>query len=255
VRYSRYEPIPPPFVQSLTTPGPGASVDLLVIRSDRDQTATEFAQRDPRYNPVDRRDLLPPATSLEIAEQHGRLEEADERTLRLVQRAGATDRDPMVPSARRGVPWLPDPASRGIAAYLRPGPGGNEPGPKRDAWTGVWPDVVGKVLELTERVGQDGQLAVDGERVTVRLGQAEQVTLEVSSFLDDDALDDFAIRAWLGAPPPDPTGHDADVMPSDVPPDAVPPETLDLAASGGRHPMVTPPRVLRLVHAVQRPLV
>ncbi|WP_214318250.1 hypothetical protein [Nonomuraea sediminis] len=120
-----------------------------------------------------------------------------------------------------------DPAAEGVAVHL---PGRAT---ERRPWTGTWPDREQKTFELAERPpGGGGPLAEwdeTGMTATARLAQGEQVTAELSSYLPDDFLDRFSIRRWLepGA---------------------------ESQASGGRHPMVTPPHAVNLVHAVRKPL-
>jgi len=219
VRYLRYEPVLPPRVEIRTPPGPGGTVDQLVIRSDRDQTVARFSELNPRYQPLDSRDLLPPPASAELAEQHNRLNGDDERTLELIKRA-------VTP------PGLADPAAKGVTVYLQPEPAVRELGTKSQAWGGEWPDRVPKHLELAEPQGGAGRLTLADDKILVSLAQAEQMTLDVSSFIDGEVLHHFAISHWLRSLS----------------------ESSDAAASEGRHSMVTPARVVHLVHAVRRPL-
>jgi hypothetical protein len=58
---------------------------------------------------------------------------------------------------------------------------------------------------------------------------AEQTVLELSSRADANRIDEFEIQEWV-------------------------PDVAEAGLAAGRHPMLTPPRVVRWVHAVRRPL-
>jgi hypothetical protein len=79
VLYARFDPIPPPAVVPTDVAGEGESVERLVIRSNYDKTAAQYAS-DPavqkaldgrQYAPINDRHIAPPKTSLEMAETHG----------------------------------------------------------------------------------------------------------------------------------------------------------------------------------------
>ncbi|WP_217623002.1 hypothetical protein, partial [Streptomyces lunaelactis] len=232
VPYRRHEPLPPPQLALTTGPltpqvklGPGGTPTQLVIRSDRGLTAAQFAERHPHYEDNDSRVLLPPPTSRELAEQHGVLDGADARTWELVRRV-------VVPSDDA---FLPDPTADGVTFCLLRSPGDTQPLADRRPWGGQWPDLTAKLLVLGERPGpaigwEPAGLWGPDDRVVFRLAPAEQVTVEISSNLDSSYANHFVIREWA---PPDQDGGDP--------------------ALGGRHPMVTPPVVVTLVHAVRRP--
>jgi hypothetical protein len=73
--------------------------------------------------------------------------------------------------------------------------------------------------------------------VQVELAPGDHVVVELSSTIRADNIDSFAINQMVGTPPPDAT-----------------PTAAQNAVVAGRHPMLTPPRQLELVHAVRRPL-
>jgi hypothetical protein len=75
-------------------------------------------------------------------------------------------------------------------------------------------------------------------RLEVRLAQAEQATIELSSTVRDGFLDHLAIRDWL------PTTSAGGMVKDD-----------EVNIRLGRHPMVTPMRRIEVVHAVRKPLV
>ncbi len=235
VAYRRFEPILSP---ELAMPGrapadgqlgPAERVQHMVLRSDRGTDAQTFAAKHPRYAVNLVRELHPPRTSLALAEQHGALDELDtgeawDRVRRAIAKgeAGTTE------------PALPDFAAAGICVFPRPEPGGVAASITDRPWTGDWPNLIPKRVELRERIGghvdsvvwQDGHDG--GQQLVVRLAPAEQVTLDISSFPIGDMVDHFAIQP-------------------------VPHASLD-AVNQGRHPLVSPASAVTFVHAVRRPL-
>jgi hypothetical protein len=127
---------------------------------------------------------------------------------------------------------LPDPAAGGIAAFPRLTQGDLETPVAASSWP-PWPDRPAKLLELLWDAPPAGTPALDavGDRLLARLPPAEQVTLEVSSFLAENALSQLALVDVPGLP-----------------------AVSRNAAEEGRHPMVTPATAVTLVHAVRRPL-
>ena len=211
--------------------GPGGAVDVMVIRSDpRGTPATLVAT----YPANDRRTLLPPSMTFTLADQHGVLDDDDQATWDNAQRALA----PPTPRASEdaGTPaysWLPDTGAKGVT--LAPLWLEGDPATfiaQRDWEASHWPNYAAKSLTL---VGTPGTFVLaDWPTMTegrVALPAGRQVSLEVSSYIQDDFLDRFAVDTWI-------SGHE----------DAV------KAANAGRHPIVTPPHKMLLVHAVRRPL-
>ncbi|USQ85311.1 hypothetical protein NFX46_16905 [Streptomyces phaeoluteigriseus] len=254
VLYRRHEPIPPPEFapppnafhpqdgQMVTNPaafGPGGSLDCLVIRSDPEGTTAldldQFAAAHTQYPRNDRRILLPPPTSMTLAEQHGRLSGTDVEgnavddavVFGWVQRAVT----PPTATEDGDYSWLADPAAVSVLGFLNPGPDAPAPGENTDsAWQDNWPDYTAKTLELQDR-REPGQPVIEwqGETLVVRLAPGEQTDLELSSRADASKIDQFEIQEWV-------------------------PNAAEASLAAGRHPMLTPPRTVRLVHAVRRPL-
>jgi hypothetical protein len=229
ILYRRYEPVASPDVQlpqgvNPSALGPGESVAQIVIRTDGN---TEFTS-------VPNRLLLAPRASLTLAEQHRALDGMSAQQIQeLVRRA-------LVQSGAASVDELlfPDFAAGGVCVFPRRQPGGPSPARTERAWNEAWPDLKPKEIVLKARPPGEsvifGWEAASGaspvaERLNVRLAKAEEVTLELSSFLKADFLDHFAIAPSL-------------------------PGVSAEAASAGRHPMVTPARTITLTHAVKRPL-
>jgi hypothetical protein len=79
VVYARFDPIAPPTVVLTDVVSEGESVERLVIRSNYDETAAQYAS-DPtvqktldgrQYAPTNDRHMVPPKSSLQMAETHG----------------------------------------------------------------------------------------------------------------------------------------------------------------------------------------
>ena len=222
ITFRRLEPVSSPVVtaevgNSQSLFGPGGGVDSLVLRSDRGVSVADFAAANPQYAAEQPRSLTPPLVPLDLAEQHGALDDADDDALPLLERALTSG-------------GLPDPAAEGVVLFVRADPGAPSPGATVDrSWAGPWPERRPRALRLAPKSSNQRTLAFEGDDALVRLAPAEQLTLEVSSLLEADHVDHFEISQWL----------------RDAPADVV---------SGGRHPMATPARPVRFVHAVRKPL-
>jgi hypothetical protein len=223
VLFARHEPVSSPTVTlpdgvAETALGPGATTYVMVVRDEEDA---------PGGRPADAsRSLLPPVASFDVAERHGTFDgAAPGDTFGLLQR----DR-------------LADPAAVGVAVFLRPAPGGPAADLEPKKWQGEWPDRPGKHLSLRAR--RPGEPTMDwntDDELTVALSPAEEVTLDVSSFLDATTLGSFALSGWL--PQDTDAGADAKVL-----------DEALTAVVTGRNPMISPSAALTLVHAVKRPL-
>ncbi|MFD9733286.1 hypothetical protein [Umezawaea sp. NPDC059074] len=168
---------------------------------------------------VEQRALHPPTATFEVAEQHGVFDPpaSDEQTWEWAQRALRDDA-------------LPDPAAGGVNAVLRLDSEGTDR-VERWAWSPAWPEQRPKRIELAASADPAGfRWSGDGGVLQVRLGPGEQATLRLSSTVHRDRSNHFSLLDWLA---------DAHVDVQDA---------LD-----GRHPQLTPPRVLRVVHAVRAP--
>jgi hypothetical protein len=218
--YGRYEPMLAPGVALLdgvapTELGPGETVEHVVVRSDP-AGGLDIAEYTTRfdYRLDDKRQLLPPSTTLTIAEQHGRFDRAEPRlTWDWAQRG------------MRG--GLPDPAAGGISVVDL---GPDAPPVPAMNWQGQWPDLTPRTVHLTSMPSGRPQAAwqADG-RLVVRVAPAERITLQLSTFPREGIIDEFAMQANL-------------------------PGVSMETARQGRHPMLTPARTVTFVHAVQRPL-
>jgi len=82
VVYARFNPIPPPVVVLTDDLGEGESIERMAIRSNYNQTTTQYASNSALqtvlngrpYNPTCDRHLVPPKCALEMAEAHGAMD-------------------------------------------------------------------------------------------------------------------------------------------------------------------------------------
>jgi hypothetical protein len=266
--YGRVEPVPAPLVVAAGPVGPGAGPERLVVRSaggppppplappdefpleivdiladsptvpadPDDFVAVPVGPPPPPPPEPDRRILLAPPVSLELAEQHGLFDpiaDAD-AAWALARRAvpSVTSDDAHAAATASGVPWLPDPmAARWV---VRPDPrSGLAP------VSGTWaPPPDGEPLGhapvgLELRGGPVAAIGVEGSTVVVTLPRGAELDVAVSSAPLRDDVAALALPAW---------SRETTV------------DEIRAAVLDGRHGHITPARVVRLVHAVQRPL-
>jgi hypothetical protein len=217
VRFRRLEPVLPP---TLLVPdgasefGLGVSLTALVIRS---------AEGIPDSVADTTRELMPPTATFEVIERHARLDGPPNVTLDLL--------------ARRD---LPDPAAGGVVGFVR-GASGGPPDLEPQVWTSSrsgpppedpWPDLLPKRVVLRGREGEQPTLDWEtDELLVVRLGPAEEATLELSSLIA--TMDAFAISDWLKE------GESA--------------AAAEALLADGRHPMATPAHLITVRHAIRKP--
>ncbi|WP_172652939.1 hypothetical protein [Rhodococcus opacus] len=284
--YRRFEPLLAPELAPSSRYVDGAGANQMVIRSDRLTSVTDYSEPHD-YARADVRYLLPPKSPLDLAIQHqiegvGVFDSAlgpnaaDAEVRRQFEIAKRADKDlgdmpgadtsgsyVVVPEAHDAVslPWLADVAAYFTGLVLPDGgrpidpSTGNEGATEgfRDSqgnnkflwpWLGEWPDRLPIALRVEEadssaRTGCTALMQRTGNRrtFTVKLKQAEQVTLELFSGTDEDFVPCLGVAHWGGIrqhhPPTDP---------------------LFQHVYRGGNPMVTPPRTVTMVHAVQRPL-
>lgn len=228
IAFGRYESVPPPAVvlpdgADPAQLAPGESALEIVLRSDKGVTPEAFAAANPRYAARLTRTLLPPHASPALAEYHGALDALPD-----------TEAFTLVRDTAAGA-QLPDPAGGGIAAFVVPEPGGPAvPLASRDWPADTWPRYGTKSAVLGPRTGAGLPVAWEADTLAVRLAPAQEVTVELSTYVRPGFLDHFAAKALL------PTG--------------VPGESTAEAVDSGRHPLLTPAVPVRFVHAVRRPM-
>ena len=231
ILYRRYEPIAPPEVSlesGAPTLGPGEAIDHIVIRAQPSAGSAQAL--------ASRRVLLAPHTSLSLIERHGAVDDlTPDQIIDLVRRALAAQ-----PGTSATEVLLPDFATQGLCVFPRREPGGLLLSRTDREWSGTWPNCKPITIELRDR--EEGESVLEWQtdaiaanpsatdRLVVRLAKADELSLELSSLLRPNFLDHFAIHG------------------------AALPEASAASATMGRHPMVTPARIIKLTHAVRRPL-
>lgn len=271
--FLRFEPVPPPLVVERNDPGPGGSLERLVIRSFNSAPSlddTPTAERDERH-------VAPPKTAVRLAEQHGMFDDAaghlrgDKATYDTIvgrdrSELPTTDGAAREPGPSLAVNYLPDVFARGAA--LRDLPNAPEdtdgrvhagvldyaalPDVQRRAGSvtfidfgAAWPERSGFRITLTD--GNRPPHWDAGTRVlTIGLAKGTTTRVELSSYADAGDLERMGVWAWLGEyfAARVATFDGADVV-----------ALLTRLALEGGHEMLTPARPLDLVHAVQQPLV
>lgn len=223
ILFARHEPVLPPILQLpaglAANFGPGARIDHLVVRSGG--TVPDY--------PADLiRILGAPTAAIDVVERHDKLAGDPVATFGLLR------------------PDLPDPAAAGVMAYLRPEPGSPPPDMEQMHWPqDAWPDLDPKRLLLLPRGKDEPTLVWTSETdLVVRLSPAEQITLELSSYVDADLYGHFAVSNWI------PEAAHSGLLPDSASDE---PESPTPASRIGRHPMLTPARKVTLVHAIRRP--
>ncbi len=250
VFYGRLEPVVSPLVLLRKERTEGESVERLVIRSTRYDTA------DGDVTPTERHVAVPRTAEL-VAEEHGVLDDAvgrpdKSRYAMIVQRESAAipNGTPSVDNygqphfdvATLTVPYLPDPIARGAALRGLPGVG---PVPLLvpffDPPNIAWPDSASFRVKII--AGPFGVPPVpptwNDRTLTVTLAKADVARVRLSSYVDAADLDQLQIWNWILQQNLSSAQLDA---------------LRDLVTSGG-HWMFTPWRELVLVHAVRQPLV
>jgi hypothetical protein len=270
--HRRFEPVPPPEIAPTREYVDGEGPQQMIVRSDRSVSAEQYAAEH-GYRAFDTRHLFPPKSSLELALQHAGTFDAalgpavsPSAIAHAFDIAKRADRDwtdvsgvasiagvgasayVVLPEGPVTLPWLADPASERLSLIVRSRPIDPETGKegttqgflnKSYAWRGQWPNLVPMTLRVV--AGQRGCVArttieQDRRTITIELGPAEQATIDIVSCPTSNDVPRLGIAHWAGATT-DPS-HD-----------------VNLSVYRGRNPMVTPPRPMTVIHAVQRPLI
>jgi hypothetical protein len=219
VRFVRREPIGSPLVFPLVEFAPGESAEIVAVRTD-------IAGR----SKGSLRHLLPPQVAVEITERSGMLDgmSADQAFELLGRRDRQLNETNYPAGAFREVPYLPDPLARHARLEFI-----GLPGQDRSIVFVVpfqqngWPKANGVLVQLES--GYEPPRVIDGSvpRVRVELPPGESATLFVQSIPDASDLSTTLLAHYGFADNP----------------------------AFVAHPMLAPAREIRLVHAVERPLV
>ncbi|CAH2214818.1 hypothetical protein [Tepidibacter aestuarii] len=244
VYYRRYEPVlspelalPPNLKPTNLEPNklsPGEAINQLVIRSDSEVDVSEFNTNAERL-------LYAPKTSLTLSEQHKALDLMTLEQIQELLKNALVNQNLNAPIHLDEI-LLPDVAAAGICVFPRSKPGGPNVTRMEKRYWSKWPDFRPMEIVLKERANEDSNIFEweesskpgIGDRLIVRLAKAEEVTLELSSFLKGDFFDHFAIFDHL--------------------PSIDTEDDRGAAVKQGRHPLVTPAQTVTLTHAVRRPL-
>jgi hypothetical protein len=269
VPYLRYEPVGAPLVvlrDPAGVTGAGSQLERLVIRTFNSEPALDGMAANLEAGD---RHILPPRTSVEMAERLGMLDDTNgklslspalypllcskdgvELNQFVTAVAGKEQGFPLETAERLdALPYIPDVLARGAA--LRDLPGAPAATLVSFGGEGDWQTLLPFRLALVE-----GDAApvwdADNRVLTVALPKGTAAVVPLSSYLHPDDLKLMGVWHWLReyleaitsgtAPMPDlPRVQDAIA------------HILQRSVEGG-HWMLTPPLVLNLVHAVQQPL-
>ncbi|GHF60632.1 hypothetical protein [Streptomyces thermodiastaticus] len=274
--HRRFEPHPPPELVPTAAYVDGAGPDRMVVRTERGTGAAAYAAAH-GYPAAELRYLFPPKSSLELALQYGdafstafgpgvgmdevrkQFEIATRADKDVADITGArlenvpdgsgtyvvVPSDPPFPKPA----WLVDPGTIWVNLRSRPRPidpdtgnpgkaDGFDSEQSQSPWRGTWPDMVPFELRIEPAVRGCAIRRSPGpgpRTFTVSLGPAEQVTVDIPSCPSMLTVPDLGIPHWAGAT------QDTS-------------NPVNVAAEYGRNPLVSPPRTVTMVHAVQRPL-
>ena len=255
--YHRYEPLGTPVVLQGNRMKVGEDIERMVIKSNYDVPAEKYAGADvTNENRNSIRIMVPPQASQQMAELHGKFDQAfsgDAEAARRIYEIicsrevppGAGEPQDKIYSADSfTVKYLPDPAAAGIAFFLADGyenthtqsfkpqhvryiPSGK--GASADAWLDPFPITI-RLLEGEAASQWDGK-----STLTFYLPKGHRAKIRYSSIWEADNLQKLSgIRHHLSL--------EKDFM------------TAREHLEAGRHWMVSPSREIELVHAVQQPL-
>ena len=251
--YGRFEPVQSPPVLLRTPPGPGESVEQVVLRSDLVPPPSPTTAE---------RHLVVPKVGQVFVEQHGAVDitsptdpslvvpDGSPATWQLLaKRDAATIAEhgtglpvPGQPGIQHydvddlEVTWSPDPLSRGLRIGFLDGVHGGTSrrellAPIGTPWPGDWS------VRLVVRDGP-GPVEFDGTQLIVPLAKGEVTQARLSSVIERDDVARFGLWGWLLA---------AGLSPAQL-------QDLFTVIAEGHHWMVTPFRTLTLMHAVRQPL-
>jgi hypothetical protein len=237
--YLRFDPLLAPVLLARNSPGPGESIDRMVIRGDIDAPTTEISER-----------LVgPPKATVQMAEWHSMFDTAtgvDPGAYAVfAARDGNWPDGPYGPTAPP-LPYLPDPLARRASLDFNPAPGPNRPPTVQVAFDGTWPDQETFRIQLAE--GAAAPSWDPNQRIlTVQMRKGTMQTIDLATVTDDAGPDGTPLSGlglfdWWQAMQSDPRqarrlqDHRADAL-------------------NGRLSFLTPARQLTFVHAVLRPMI
>ncbi len=238
ITFRRFEPVPPPTV---TNSNPkDESAYQLVVRTGLDDDVSSLVDT----TTADKIQLYAPSGSVQLAEWHGRFDDAigssETSRHRTSYDVAARDGRPLPPTGSENVPYLPDPLGVGFALADTPG---TPPGITfLRAWDAQpWHDPRPVTLQLLAN-DEAFQPAPDYDpatrTLTIKLDPARRFPIRLGSMLPRNPP--MALLDW--------------VQQSAVFDEQQVARIVNVAVPQSRHCMFTPWQDLELVHAVQRPL-
>ena len=273
VPYLRFEPVTPPVLLLREELDPdvrsGESLERLVIRSFNEKPAQDQEQTKERSE----RHVAPPKISQMDAELHGMFDEPGKGEMKLdgltYSMISAKDKgrfqsvkagDPIEPSDKLELPYMPDPLAIGATMVRLPGASTGQGGSMQHGYyqPGIyiaqepvlqqdfgklerWPEMRPFRIQLAE--GDAEPQWDEGARLlTVCLPKAGAAKFKLSSYLPEDKLGLMGIWHWVEE------AHEKGKI------NATDYAHLRKLAIQGRHWMITPFRWIYMVHAVQQPL-
>jgi hypothetical protein len=278
LRFARFEPLSPPVLVPRTEYTEGESLELMVIRSNYDASAAEYAAAHPPYSAQNERHVAPPKASLQMVEmlgmldaamdtrrrnlppeeaqaiiasayevarrEKGSLDDASLSTVRIVTTGGEGEDGQgyaVHTEEQLVVPYLPDPLAE--AALIFGLPGGEPMASVEIPYPAPnWYEPVPFRIRLTEGDVFASTWDEATRVLTISLQKAEVVTIRTASKLPADAFQIMGVFNWC----------EEAVQNNIVSADQF--DRIVTAVQENRHWMVTPWRELRLTHAVQQPL-
>ena len=256
-KYLRVDPLPAPVLLLRDAPGPGESVERLVIVSDVDTPAPKNCERL----------VAMPKAAVQTAEWHGMLDgpagvKGDPATRSIVVRNSSSFADAPYGANPPALPYLPDPLAGGASFFsfgtnvvgtplLAP------PQPLTD-----WPDFAPLRLQLNEAPVTSAPVWDPTSRtVTVGLAKGEVTSMILSSYpasLDPLEAWDVVLNAPVkgpGGPPPGGNGGGGKPFSTKTEWTVAQKTRFQQLTAGGQNSVISPRRALTLVHAVARPLI
>jgi hypothetical protein len=254
--FERPETIEAPTLVPCSMPGPGEGNDQWVIRSTESQTASRRSWL-----------LLPPIASPSFVELHGVLDElGDTESWNLLQKHNdlpptwnpelrGYDSDWVATyfNPEKGLPYLPDPLCQAVA-FRHEAAGiavASLPLGDRSSFRTGYPRRISQ-RTVSLAASHSAEVRPTREGMEFRLPPGRIAQIEMSSCPPEDALPLLGLLNWCDCAH-DPLCIEVPPMPpSPMPSAAV--ATLHGACCAGEVCLVTPNRTLKLVHAVERPL-
>lgn len=249
--YRRYEPVPSPnlvFKDHETAERPGETIETIVIRVDNSHGIIDF------NNQVSIRHILPPKISQQLAEVHGMFDnddwydnsssgdDADNKNYKkmyekLVSKEKVLNPDNVEIGNQITAPYLPDPLA--VSAVISNLPG--EENIQKVEYEGKWPDLKSYQLKLSAGSINTSNNDRINRVLNIELTPGTMREITICSLIPNDKLDlmalynlvssDISFKKHFGAL-----------------------EKLKQLTNNGENWLLTPPKKLKIICAVNEPL-